>query len=186
MSQSPPQLHEIDSHSSVLEKVPADLRQKVDRAVIDRDPPTYRALFKKFDLAERGVSLTAFFYYARRLRAQAELIQLAQLALPEGDDIAEALPRILAHRLFDAAADEAASPLTIQRLADAWRIVNAARLAQERHDAAVHIIKKKADQDDIREIADMVKQYGRIVKEEQRVQLARSAAAAPGATDSQT
>ena len=186
MSQTPPQLHEVDSHSSVCDKVPADLRRDLDRAVVDRDPPTYRALFKKFNLAEHGVSLTAFFYYARRLRAQAELIHLARIALPEGDDITEALPGILAHRLFDAADDEAASPRTVQRLADAWRIVNAARLAQQRHQTAAQNAQKKIDHDDIRDIARMVKQYGRIVKEEQRVHLARAAATAPGDTDPQT
>lgn len=176
MSQDPKNDQVAKSRSTILEKIPADLRGDIDRAVVNRDPPTYRAVFEKFDLARRGVSLTAFYYYARRIRARAEWVHIAELAAegrPE-EDVTEFLPRILAHRLFDAAIDESTSPRTLQRLADAWRVAAATRLALHRHTLVLEDARKRADKKDMQELCDIAKQYGRLVREDQRTQLARA------------
>jgi hypothetical protein len=82
------------------------------------------------------------FYYARRRRVQADLLQLAELALPDTPDLAGALPDLLAYRLFEAANDEATPPSVLHRLVDAWRIAAGTCLALQRHAAAVAEVRR--------------------------------------------
>src|SRR5215813_2850588 len=66
------------TQSTVYNKVPLDLRREVDRALITREPATYKAVFACFELKKFDVSYTSF--YARRVCFQAALE--ARLWLP--------------------------------------------------------------------------------------------------------
>ena len=144
MSDAKPTIPNIESRSTLFEKLPPDLRRRLDQAIIDRDPPAYRDLHAKFDLTARKVSVTALYYYARRLRAQADILNLAQLALPGSPDLAESLPTLLAYRVLDAAIDEDVSPSTLHRLVDAWRIAANHRLALQRQTALLEDARRRA------------------------------------------
>jgi len=50
----------FETRSSILEKVPPPLRRKINCAIIDRQPPTYPAVYKQYDLRNMGVSAAAF------------------------------------------------------------------------------------------------------------------------------
>ncbi|HKQ50471.1 MAG TPA: hypothetical protein VJZ71_20535 [Phycisphaerae bacterium] len=110
-----------DTHSTIYEKTTADERRKVDRAIVNRDPPTYRGVFEKFRLAEKGVSFTAFYNYARRIRAAAQVCNLAELVAPAQADLNQTLPRLLGDRLIETLLyQEDATPAQIQRLTLAY------------------------------------------------------------------
>ena len=134
---------ESESRSSLFEKLPADLRRRLDQAIIDRDPASYRELHAKFDLAGHEVSFTALYRYARRLRAQADLLSLAELTLPDSPDLAAGVPTLFAYRLLDALNDETASPRELSRLVIAWRTAVNAHLALQRQDAQLAEDRKK-------------------------------------------
>jgi hypothetical protein len=171
MPQSPPTVQEIESRSTLFEKLPADLRRRVDQAIIDHDPPTYRAMFAKFKLADHGVSLTAFYYYARRVRAEAEMLHLAALALPESPDVAKSLPALLAYRLLDALNDEGSSPRMLHRLVDAWRIATNTQLELERQDATLAEIRRRSKDQEVRDLHRLMSdcvQYRRAENAKQR------------------
>ena len=112
----------LETQSSLYQKLPPSLRRQVDRAIVDHDPPTYRAVFDKFKLAAHAVSFTAFYRYARRIRTNAALVELASLALPEGAPVDKFLPEIVGERFLEAALDEETSPQTLHRLAVTHRI----------------------------------------------------------------
>lgn len=133
----------IDSKSSVFERTDPDLRRGIDQALIDRQPPTYKAVYDTFNLRAHGVSFTAFYYYARRVRVAAALAELARTTLPEGASIHDLLPQVLSHRLLEAAIDEDASPRTLQRLADAYRVASQTHFAHRRLAAQLDDLKKK-------------------------------------------
>lgn len=124
--------HEIESHSSLLAKLPPDSRRLLDQALIDRDPPTYRAVFDKFKLADHRVSFTSFYYYARRIRHQADLLNLTQLAIPDDADVPAAIHQLVSHRLLESLLHGDPSPRALQRLADAYRIATATLLSLQR------------------------------------------------------
>ena len=112
-----PHLTPIDSKSSIFEKVHPRIRHQIDQALVNRQPATYKGVWDKFNVQAYGVSYTAFYTYASRVRANAALIGLASVTLPEGTNVNDMLPELLGHRLFEAAIDEEASPGTLYRLA---------------------------------------------------------------------
>ena len=59
-------LEKIETQSSIFEKTDPDFRRRLDQAIIDHDPPTYKALHAKFDLAGKDISLAAFYRNAGR------------------------------------------------------------------------------------------------------------------------
>lgn len=125
VDQPQPVIERLDSRSSVYEKLTPDQRRKIDRALIDRDPPTYRAVFKKFNLAARGLSFTAFYSYARHVRRAAAATQLAERT-GNGEnesDVVHTLPKLLGELLLEYLTyPEEASPNTVHRLTQAYKI----------------------------------------------------------------
>src|SRR5262245_3726793 len=122
-------LDDQNSRSSIYEKTTADERRKYDRAIVNRDPPTYRGVFEKFRLAEKGISFTAFYNYARRIRAAAQNHNLAELVAPAQRDLNQALPRLLGERLMDMLLyHEDATPDQIHRLTLAYASVVASSI----------------------------------------------------------
>jgi hypothetical protein len=136
------------SRSTVFEKLSPVFR--LDQALIDRQPPAYRAVYDQFDLGAHGISYTAFYNYARRVRTQSAILELAQHVSPDAPQSHEILPEILSQRLLGAALDEETSPRTLQRLADAYRIASATlfarrRLAAQLDDAKHNARNREAD-----------------------------------------
>lgn len=117
-------LEKIETQSSLYEKLAPDFRRRLDQAIVDHDPPTYRALFDKFKLADHSVSFMAFYRYARRIRLNAALLGIAELTMPEGARLNKLLPDLIGQRLLDACFDEETSARTLHRLADAYRIAS--------------------------------------------------------------
>lgn len=114
-------LDDHNSRSSIYEKTTVDERRKIDRAVVNREPPTYRGVFEKYRLAEKGVSFTAFYNYARRIRGAATNYNLAELVIPAQADLNRTIPRLLADRLIDTLLyAEDATPAQIHRLTVAY------------------------------------------------------------------
>jgi len=128
----PNSFDDVESRSSVFAKLPADFRLELHHAIIDREPPTYRALYFKFNLADHGVSFTAFYRYARRLRHQADLLDLADLAVPENADVPAAIHTLMSHRLLDSLLHDESSPNALHRLAESYRIATASLINLQR------------------------------------------------------
>ena len=103
MSAQPAKLGPIDSRSSVIERVGPVVRQKIDQALVDRQPATYKAVYEKFGLQVHGVSFTAFYYYARKVRTNAALVEMARLSLPDDQPVDKFLPEIVGQRFLEAA-----------------------------------------------------------------------------------
>ena len=143
-TQTPPEKE--DRRLIVFANLTPALRRKVDQAIIDHDPPTYRGIYDRFKLAEVGVGHSAFYRYARKLRANADLLSMAELALPDEPQLGQALPRLLAQRLVEVLLhEEDASPGEIHRLTDAYRLAASASLAREKFAAALASAEKKAE-----------------------------------------
>lgn len=157
-----------DAPSTVLDKIPPDRRRQIDLAVIDRDPPAIQAVFDKFSLAEKGVSRSAFYRYARKLRLRAITRDFAELAETDQQPIFDLLPALLGHRLLDALADENASPRALQRLTDAWRAAVRTSQDLETHHLELAAVKKREDPRDIDEIVALTKRYGKFVQQDNR------------------
>ncbi|MFQ5425135.1 MAG: hypothetical protein ACE5F9_14315 [Phycisphaerae bacterium] len=167
-------IEKIESRSSFYEKTDAAFRRQINRAVVDRDPPTYRALFQKFRLADRGISYHAFYRHARRLRIQAAALDVADAVLPDNTDLAGLLPHLVACRLLDALQDESTAPTVLQQLTDTWRIAAKTSLVMQQYAAEADAARKKAGKKDLDELCGLVKQYGRLVKHDTRNQLRHS------------
>src|SRR5262249_33798929 len=80
--------------SSILEKIARGFRERVDRAIIDRDPPAIKDVMIRFQVRSNGVSKSAFYRYAARLRATAALEQSAELAA-DGRDPYDSMSALL-------------------------------------------------------------------------------------------
>ncbi|OWY71512.1 hypothetical protein B7486_07430 [cyanobacterium TDX16] len=74
---SDPLIREREQPTAVEKKLPREERHRLDEAVRAGDGASYRAIYKRFDLAARGVSLSAFYRYATRRRAVARIADLA-------------------------------------------------------------------------------------------------------------
>lgn len=136
-------LGRIESRSSVIEKTDPDLRRRLDQAIADRAPATYKEIYQHFDLAGRGISFTAFYYYARRIRITTALMELPHLAAPPDTDddgrvknpAAESdrlIGAVLADCLLDTALSPDADPRNVERIARAYHAVARLELARRR------------------------------------------------------
>ena len=125
----------LGSRSSLLRKLPKEFRYLLDRAIVNRDPPGYGALYTKFNLAVFGASFSALYKYARRLRTQADSLRLGNLAFPGLPDPGPALPILLACRVLKALEDGSSSARTLRDLVDSWRLAAATDLLRRRQGA---------------------------------------------------
>ncbi|HVP09703.1 MAG TPA: hypothetical protein VMV94_00790 [Phycisphaerae bacterium] len=108
--------------TAIYDKLSPDLRRAIDRAVVDRDPPTFRGVYERFRLADHGVSFHSLYRYARRLRAQAHRLRLADLVVPDDAALGDTMPRLIAQQLLTTLIyEETATPSEIHRLTCAYR-----------------------------------------------------------------
>src|SRR5215468_2881682 len=111
MSHSPRRRYNfLASKSTVLEKLPREVRAAVDRALVNRDPPTYRAIFQKFELNLFNISFSSFYAYGRRVRYEAALLDQAMAVAPSTHDAADIATRLLSMHLILLLQDEDPSP----------------------------------------------------------------------------
>ena len=95
-----------NGRSLIFEKLTPDERRAVDVAIIERIPPTFSALWMEHKLGEKGVSYSAFYRYARRIRNSANLAEIADLSTDDGLDLETPIRRLLARRAVDALVTE--------------------------------------------------------------------------------
>lgn len=135
-----------DSRSSVLEKIPADARARIDRAVVEFNPPRYRDIYRKYQVAGHGVSFAAFYSYARRLRraaAERRLSELMKDDAPGLGDFSERLPAFIAQKIVEQLAfDDDVTPMALQRLVNCYRtsldtVARGRKIAAEAERAAI-------------------------------------------------
>lgn len=147
--------------SIVFDKIDAPLRREINIAIIERKPPTFKAVHQKFELAAKGVNYHAFYRYARRIRAEAALFQTLSTTLGVEADLPRLLPRALAQRLLESLAFENPSPRAVQRMTDSYRASVAALVSVSRNNL-LHPRKAReaVDQDRaIDDLAAIVKEY---------------------------
>ena len=101
MSEAVTTLKQDNTRSSLFERLPPDLRRALDVAIAERVPPTFRAVWMQFELAKFGVSFTAFYRYARRLRDRVNLVEAAELAREEDAEIDAVLKKLAGRRALD-------------------------------------------------------------------------------------
>jgi len=125
-------LRSFSSRSALLDRLPSDLLRRLTAAVLDRNPPTFKDCFRRFRLNDHGVSFTSFYYYARRLRLHAHLVDVAALDLPPHQDLHAVLEKLIAMRLLEALGTENTTPRAILRLVDSYRktVLTAAELTR--------------------------------------------------------
>src|SRR5512143_841945 len=123
----------ITSRSSIFGKLPGRILQQVDQAIVDRDHTAYREIYAEHNLPGYHVSFTAFYNYARRLRAQADMLYLAQTTFPETSNLVSSLPTFFALRVLDAVNAETSTHQQLHSLVDSWRIAANTRITLERH-----------------------------------------------------
>lgn len=105
------------NQSSLYEKLDPELRDKLDRAIVERRPASLQDCYNDFDLKNRGISRAAFYRYAQRLRKEAELHHVAELVHPNDPDAGRYATALINRRLLDHLLnDENASPASIHRL----------------------------------------------------------------------
>ncbi|HVP13682.1 MAG TPA: hypothetical protein VMV94_21080 [Phycisphaerae bacterium] len=164
-----PDLPPTEPRRSVLfSDLPPALRQSLDRAIAEHDPPTYREIHEKFRLAERGVNFYAFYRYARRVRHIAEMMHLAELTAPNEADLLPTLPKLIAQRLFETLLCEDAPASLIQQLTNAYRQASAILLAREKLTAALatagNYVKEKQNDDFLKMVNQFIAVAGEHTK----------------------
>ena len=90
-----------NGRSSLFEKLPEAVRRAVDVAIAEHNPPTFRAVWMQFELGQYGVSFTAFYRYARRLRERVNLVEAATLAAEDDADVDAVLKKLTGRRVLD-------------------------------------------------------------------------------------
>ncbi len=167
---APKTFRQVDGTSSLFEKTDPDLRRKINQAIVNRSPQTYRGVYEKFDLQSHGVSFTAFYYYARRLRMSAALRELAVLTTPEEQALQARLTSLLGQRLFETLLDEEASPQNIQRLMNAYRMGNQMDLLRRQFTGRDEAEKRKAANLENNALCRIAKQCAHMIDEKDRAQ----------------
>lgn len=128
-----------DGRSTLFSKLTAEERAALDEALINRDPPTYKAVYEKFRLAEKQVSYTAYFCYARRIRHRAAIAQCTSDILKDAPDFDSILPGLIIPRLVDALMDEDSSPTQINRLVYSYVMASGLGFNRRRLEAKIEL-----------------------------------------------
>ncbi|HKQ49495.1 MAG TPA: hypothetical protein VJZ71_15595 [Phycisphaerae bacterium] len=123
----------MESRSSILTKIEPQLRRQIVQALINRQPPTFHDVFDFFKLDGHGVSYTAFYYWARKIKRFAALFEMSR-TLDEKEDCAGMLPRILASRVLDNSLDDQVDPAVLRRLMETYRVACSIEMAKKRLD----------------------------------------------------
>ncbi len=126
-------IDKMESRSTILAKTEPGFRKQIVQALINRHPPTLREVFDFFALDDKGVSYTAFYYWARKIKRFAALFEMNH-TLEEKEDTAGMLPRILASRMLDNALDDGVDVSVLKRMMDTYRMACTIELSKKRLD----------------------------------------------------
>src|SRR6185295_10319503 len=80
---------------AAVDQMHPGLREKMDQAIINHDPPCLRDVMIQFQVRSNGVPQSTFYRYAGRLRAHARFVENLELAHIEGVDTADAMTAML-------------------------------------------------------------------------------------------
>ncbi len=144
MNAKPHPTEKFEFKSTLYDKLTPEERRKLNRAIVDRTPPTHRACYEHFRLADRDIGFYVFYRYARNLRRRAAVTDLAVATCPEGSDpvaLNEAISRLLAYRLIEAADDETTDSRVLHRLTRAYHL--SIRSQKTIHDNADRVVDKR-------------------------------------------
>ncbi len=81
--------------STIFDRLHPAYRRGLDRAIIERDPPALADVYGCFHCRSNGISRSAFYRYAARLRARAAVQESIEIARAAGRDPADELGAIL-------------------------------------------------------------------------------------------
>ncbi len=139
-----------DGASLIVKTLTVDQLEQLDLAIISRDPPTYTACYKQFELGDHGISFDVFYRYARKLRTNLRAAALAQYNVPDPDNSEALLPKLVCQRMVETLLTEKLSPRALLRLAESYRMTAQIEIQRRRLDiaeeVAVHRIGVAADQ----------------------------------------
>jgi len=81
--------------STVFERLHPAYRRGLDRAIIERDPPSLADVYGCFHCRANGISRSAFYRYAARLRARTAVQESIDIARAAGRDPADEISSLL-------------------------------------------------------------------------------------------
>src|ERR1043166_6231361 len=142
-----------DNASSILEKLAPDALSALEHAIVNRTPATFTACYEKFALADKGLSFSAFYRYARRLRDASRLASIAELNGKDAVAALNAVPHLVANQLVDPLTVETPSSRPVARLAGAYRNFVSAQVASRRLEFA------EDDHERTRMLSEITDQY---------------------------
>ena len=90
-----------NNHSSLFDKLPEELRRRLDLAIYHRIPPTFKDVWMQFELSKLGVSYSALYRYARRLRDRLNVAEAVFLADDDKADVDAAIQKLISRRLLE-------------------------------------------------------------------------------------
>lgn len=90
-----------NTQSSLFDKLPEELRRRLDLAIVHRIPPTFKDVWMQFELAKFGVSFSALYRYARRLRDRLNIAEALLLTDDDQPDIDAAIQKLLSRRVLE-------------------------------------------------------------------------------------
>ncbi|MEE8386682.1 MAG: hypothetical protein V3S01_12280 [Dehalococcoidia bacterium] len=154
-----------ETNSSMFEKVPKEVRVEINRGLIDREPATFRGVFARVKGGGYGVSYSAFYRYARRVRGQAAMFEMAEATASAGKEVPAMLPKVLAQRLLETLAFEEVSPRHIQRMTDAYKTAVKTQVTIRQHG----LFRPPADAEVSEDLVELFKQYRELVERQEAV-----------------
>ncbi len=107
---------ERDITSTLHTRLQPWLRDRVDRAILDKRFGGQRAIYRYFQLAAWGISIAAFFRYARRLRKRAVRLDVTDLTPAESERAPSNAALLLIQRLLESLVLGNPSPSALEKL----------------------------------------------------------------------
>jgi len=118
--------------STVISRLEPQLRHELDQAIMQHYPGMLSETYEKFDLRQRGISLSALYRYARRVRLHASVHDVTLLAPPDGQRTIQAMCLHLDAQFLEIVEHDSPRIDDLQRLASVRRQLTSSHLQQIR------------------------------------------------------
>ena len=106
---------------TVREKLGEPLRRRVNNALTLGEPISIRRVYIEQSLALRGIPLSSFYRYARRVRARCAIQSDGEESPPDAVAATDAIRRSILFRVLDLIDDEGTTPAVIRSLISSLR-----------------------------------------------------------------
>jgi hypothetical protein len=106
--------------SSLFSKLSYEQRRILDRAILNRQLPSCRALYEHHHLANLGISYHAFWRYARRLRKDACKNLMLDPTLADQIDLSAKLPDVIGAHFLQILLHDNPNPMDVTRMANTY------------------------------------------------------------------